>query len=306
MKRTEVIQIIRESILNVLISEQSELKWAEERRERDDWRRENLHSGDLGSSAHALYNFLRSEGEIGDDKDVYDIIPMGSEYSMYIFATTDDLDTQWIVGTTDDVFQSAKDYLSDWIDSEGLGTLFSADFVSGYVDNDKYVSFIRSNFEDSVREEPESYLEDDMRELSEKQMMFVQYLELKIQKLEKKLESATDQDEKESIRVMIDNTQEKIEEIQEDPQGEFSEERIEAAIDNLVDQYDRDPESYFEDWWGEFDVKVLVRNNLIDIDELIDDSVRADGAALILNNYDGSSDEVKFEGDTYEIMVWDR
>jgi hypothetical protein len=84
MKRTEVIQIIRESILNVLISEQNELKWAEERRERDDWRRENLHSGDLGSSAHALYNFLRSEGEIGDDKDVYDIIPMGSEYSMYI------------------------------------------------------------------------------------------------------------------------------------------------------------------------------------------------------------------------------
>jgi hypothetical protein len=145
-----------------------------------------------------------------------------------------------------------------------------------------------------------------MRELSEKQMMFVQYLELKIQKLEKKLESATDQDEKESIRVMIDNTQEKIDEIQEDPQGEFSEERIEAAIDNLVDQYDRDPESFFNDWWGEFDVKVLVRNNLIDIDELIDDAVSNDGAAHTLNTYDGTSYEVRFEGDTYEIMVWDR
>ncbi len=306
MKQNELVNIIRESIGKVLISEQSEYQWAEERRQRDDWRREKLHSGDLGSSAHALYNFLRSEGEIGEDKDVYDIIPMGSEYSMYIFATTDDLDTQWIVGTSEDVFQSAKDYLSDWIDTEGLGTLFSADFVSGYVDNDKYVSFIRSNFEDNVRDEPESYLEDDMRELSEKQMMFVKYLELKIQKLEKKLESATDQDEKESIRVMIDNTQQKIDEIQDDPQGEFSEDRIEAAIENLVDQYDRDPESYFEDWWGEFDVKVLVRNNLIDIDELIDDAVRTDGAALILNNYDGSSDEVKFEGDTYEIMVWNR
>jgi len=306
MEQKELIGLIRESIGKVLISEQSEYQWAEERRQRDDWRREKLHSGDLGSAAHALYYFLKSEGEIGDDKDVYDIVPMGSEYSMYLFATTDDLDTQWIVGTTDDAFQSAKDYLSDWIDSEGLGTLFSADFVSGYVENDKYVSFIRSNFEDSVREEPESYLEDDMRELSEKQMMFVQYLELKIQKLEKKLESATDQDDIESIQEIINNTQEKIEEIQEDPQGEFSEERIEAAIDNLVDQYDRDPESFFNDWWGEFDVKVLVRNNLIDIDELIDDAVRTDGAANILNNYDGSSDEVKFEGDTYEIMVWDR
>jgi hypothetical protein len=306
MKQNELVNIIRESIGKVLIVEQSELKWAEERRERDDWRLEKLHSGDLGSSAHALYNFLRSEGEIGDDKDVYDIIPMGSEYSMYIFATTDDLDTQWIVGTSDDAFQSAKDYLSDLIDSEGLGTLFSADSVSGYVDNDEYVRFIRGNFEESVRDEPESYLEDDMRELSEKQMMFVQYLELKIQKLGKKLESATDQDEKESIHIMINNTQEKIDEIQDDPQGEFSEERIEAAIDNLVDQYYRDPESYFNDWWGEFDVKVLMRNNLIDIDELIDDAVSTDGAAHTLNTYDGTSYEVRFEGDTYEIMVWNR
>jgi hypothetical protein len=306
MKQNELVNIIRESIGKVLMVEQSELKWAEERREREDWRRENLHSGDLGSSAHALYNFLRSEGEIGEDKDVYDIIPMGSEYSMYLFATSDDLDTQWIVGTTDDAFQSAKDYLSDLIDSEGLGTLFSADSVSGYVDNDEYVRFIRGNFEESVRDEPESYLEDDMRELSEKQMMFVQYLELKIQKLGKKLESATDQDEKESIHIMINNTQEKIDEIQDDPQGEFSEERIEAAIDNLVDQYYRDPESYFNDWWGEFDVKVLMRNNLIDIDELIDDAVSTDGAAHTLNTYDGTSYEVRFEGDTYEIMVWDR
>jgi hypothetical protein len=306
MKQKELIGLIRESIGKVLISEQSEYQWAEERRQRDDWKREDLHSGDLGSSAHALYNFLRSEGEIGDDKDVYDIIPMGSEYSMYLFATTDDLDTQWIVGTSDDAFQSAKDYLSDLIDSEGLGTLFSTDFVSGYVDNDEYVRFIRGNFEDSVRDEPESYLEDDMRELSEKQMMFVQYLELKIQKLGKKLESATDQDERESIHIMINNTQEKIDEIQDDPQGEFSEERIEAAIDNLVDQYYRDPESFFNDWWGEFDVKVLVRNNLIDIDELIDDAVSNDGAAHTLNTYDGTSYEVRFEGDTYEIMVWDR
>lgn len=306
MKQKELVNIIRESIGKVLMVEQSEFKWAEERRERDDWRREKLHSGDLGSSAHALYNFLRSEGEIGDDKDVYDIVPMGSEYSMYIFATTDDLDTQWIVGTSDDAFQSAKDYLSDLIDSEGLGTLFSADFISNYVDNDKYVSFIRGNFEDNVRDEPEAYLEDDMRELSEKQMMFVQYLELKIQKLEKKLESATDQEEKESIQQMINDTQEKIDEIQDDPEGEFREDRIEAAIDNLVDQYDRDPESYFNDWWGEFDVKVLMRNDLIDMDELIEDVVNTDGAAHTLNSYDGSSDEVRFEGDTYEIMVWNR
>lgn len=306
MKQNELVNIIRESIGKVLIVEQSELKWAEERREREDWRRENLHSGDLGSSAHALYNFLRSEGEIGDDKDVYDIIPMGSEYSMYIFATTDDLDTQWLVGTSEDAFQSAKDYLSDLIDSEGLGTLFSTQFISGYVDNDKYVDLIRGNFEDNVRDEPEAYLEDDMRELSEKQMMFVQYLDLKIEKLQKKLESTTDQEEKGSIQQMINDTQEKIDEIQEDPQGEFSEERIEAAIDNLVDQYDRDPESYFNDWWGEFDVKILVRNNLIDIDELIDDAVSTDGAAHTLNTYDGTSDEVRFEGDTYEIMVWNR
>jgi len=290
MIQKEIIGLIRESIGKVLISEQSEYQWAEERRQRDDWERENLHSGDLGSAAHALYYFLKSEGEIGEDKDVYDIIPMGSEYDMYVFSTSDDLDKQWIVGTADDAFESAKGYLKDQIDSEGLATLFSSDFISNYVDKENFEHFLRNNFDEYVREEPESVLDERDRELTEKQTMFIQYLELKLQKLEKKLESTEDQDEIEKIQNTIENTQEKIEE----------------AIEHYVEQYKDDIESYFQDWYGEFNLTVIMNNDLIDVDELVYDVVSTDGAAHIMNYYDGTSDEVRFEGDTYEIMVWNR
>ena len=306
MIQKEIIGLIRESIGKVLISEQGEYQWAKERRQRDDWKREDLHSGDLGSAAHALYYFLKSEGEIGEDKDVYDIIPMGSEYDMYVFATSDDLDKQWIVGTADDAFESAKGYLKDQIDSEGLETLFSSDFISNYVDKENFEHFLRNNFDEYVREEPESVLDERDRELTEKQTMFIQYLELKLQKLEKKLESTEDQDEIEKIQNTIENTQEKIDEINSDPQGEFSEEKIEEVIEHYVEQYKDDIESYFQDWFGEFNLTVIMNNDLIDVDELVDDVVSTDGAAHIMNYYDGTSDEVRFEGDTYEIMVWNR
>jgi hypothetical protein len=225
---------------------------------------------------------------------------------MYVLATSDDLDTQWIVGTADDAFESAKSYLKDQIDSEGLDTLFSSDFISNYVDKENFEHFLRYNFDDYVRDDPEGVLDESDRELSEKQTMFIQYLELKLQKLEQKLESAEDQDEIEKIQNAIENTQEKIDEINSDPQGEYSEEKIEEAIENYVERYKDDIENYFQDWFGEFNLTVVMNNDLIDVDELIDDVVSTDGAAHILNHYDGSSDEVRFEGDTYEIMVWNR
>ena len=80
MKRNELIGLIRESIGNVLLKEDMELSWAKDRRDRDDWNEKNLHSGDLGSQAHALFKHLRNEGDIDESYDVYDITELPSQY----------------------------------------------------------------------------------------------------------------------------------------------------------------------------------------------------------------------------------
>jgi hypothetical protein len=96
--------------------------------------------------------------------------------------------------------------------------------------------------------------------------------------------------------------EEKISEIESDPQGEYSEEAIENRIDVMYRLYEGDPESYFNDHYGEYNAEVLERHGLIDIRDLIEEAVSTDGPTHFLSGYDGSSDLVFYEGDDYIIM----
>ena len=301
MKRIELIGLIRESIGNVLLKEDMELSWAEERRGRDDWNEKNLHSGDLGSQAHALFKHLMDEGDIDESYDVYDIIPMGDHYNMTLFATKDDLDTQWIVGTEYQTHESAVDSLKDLIDSEGVQNLFSDDFISGSVNIGQFNSYLREYLGDMIYDDPEGWLSDEDRELTDKQQDFIKYLNIKKDRLEKTLENA-DQDNQDEIQDVIAEVEEKISEIESDPQGEYSEEAIENQIDEMYRSYEGDPESYFNDHYGEYNTEVLERHGLIDIRDLIEEAVSTDGPTHFLSGYDGSSDLVFYEGDDYIIM----
>ena len=66
--------------------------------------------------------------------------------------------------------------------------------------------------------------------------------------------------------------------------------------------YESDPESFFNDYFSEYDANVLERHGLIDIRDLIEEAVSSDGPAHFLSNYDGGSDRVFYEGDDYIIM----
>jgi hypothetical protein len=301
MKRNELIGLIRESIGNVLLKEDMELSWAKDRRDRDDWNEKKLHSGDLGSQAHALFKHLRDEGDIDESYDVYDIIPMGDHYDMSIFAVKDDLDTQWIVGTEYQTHESAVDSLKDMVDSEGVGNLFSDDFITGSVNIGEFNKYLREMLDDMIYQDPEGWLSDEDRELTDKQQDFIKYLNIKKERLQAKLGSV-DPEEEEDIQDKITEIEEKILEIEEDPQGEFSEEAIENQINDMYRTYESDPENFFNDHFGEYDADVLERHGLIDVRDLIEDAVDTDGPAHVLSNYDGGSDRVFYEGDDYIIM----
>lgn len=301
MKRIELIGLIRESIGNVLLKEDMELNWAEERRGRDDWNEKNLHSGDLGSQAHALFKHLRDEGNIDESYDVYDIIPMGDNFDMSIFAVKDDLDTQWMVGTEEQTHESAVDNLKDMVDSEGAQNLFSDDFITGSVNIGEFNRYLREMLDDMIYQDPEGWLSDEDKDLTDKQQDFIKYLNIKKERLEQKLQNA-DQDEEDEIQEQISEIEEKINDIESDPQGDYSDEAIENHINDMYRNYESDPESFFNDYFSEYDANVLERHGLIDIRDLIEEAVSTDGPAHFLSNYDGGSDRVFYEGDDYIIM----
>ena len=301
MKRIELIGLIRESIGNVLLKEDMELNWAEERRGRDDWNEKNLHSGDLGSQAHALFKHLRDEGNIDESYDVYDIIPMGDNFDMSIFAVKDDLDTQWMVGTEEQTHESAVDSLKDMVDSEGAQNLFSDDFITGSVNIGEFNRYLREMLDDMIYQDPEGWLSDEDKDLTDKQQDFIKYLNIKKERLEQKLQNA-DQDEEDEIQEQISEIEEKINDIESDPQGDYSDEAIENHINDMYRNYESDPESFFNDYFSEYDANVLERHGLIDIRDLIEEAVSTDGPAHFLSNYDGGSDRVFYEGDDYIIM----
>jgi len=301
MKINELIGLIRESIGNVLLKEDMELSWAENRRDRDDWNEKNLHSGDLGSQAHALFEYLRNEGDIDESYDVYDIIPMGDHFDMKIFAVKDDLDSQWMVGTEYQTHESAVNSLKDLIDGDNVKNYFSNDFILGSINIGQFNRYLRELLDDLINQDPEGWLSDDDRELTDKQEDFIKYLNIKKDRLEKTLDNA-DQDNQDEIQDQITEVEEKISEIESDPQGEYSEEAIENQIDEMYVSYEGDPESFFNDHYGEYDAEVLERHGLIDIRDLIEEAITADGPEHFLSYYDGESDRVYYEPDYYTIM----
>ena len=83
--------------------------------------------------------------------------------------------------------------------------------------------------------------------------------------------------------------------IEESPQGEFNQEKIEARIEELVSDVSYSPENFLNDFgldWKDF----------IDMDALIEDAIDTDGEAHFINHYDGSSDEMEVEGRTFIVM----
>jgi hypothetical protein len=152
-----------------------------------------------------------------------------------------------------------------------------------------------------IYQDPESWLSDEDRELTDKQEDFIKYLNIKKERLEKTLENA-DQDNQDEIQDQITEVEEKISEIESDPQGEYSEEAKENQIDEMYRFYEGDPESFFSDHFGEYDADVLERHGLIDMRDLIEEAVNVDGPEHFLSNYDGSSDSVYYNPDYYTII----
>jgi hypothetical protein len=244
--------------------------------------------------------------ELEQKIDVYNIIPTGEFYDTTQFEVIDSpvSDREYAVGTEDEMKSSAYDYVDQLIDDIGYGG-FNESFAKGFIDEEAVIRYAEELFEDDVRENPDSYLDDEDRMLSDKQEEKIEQLRMRISQLEsmiERFESEMDGENDDDLQERIDELNERIEEMndeiteeEENPDGDFPEDKIEDAIENRVSDVRYDITSFMEDFgisWEDY----------IDKDEFIDGVIDADGYGHTLNGYDGNADEMKVQNQWFYVM----
>jgi len=238
--------------------------------------------------------------------DVYNIVPDGSYYDMTQFEVLADgyRDKRFAVGDEEEVKSSAYDSVENLIDDIGFEG-FGESFLEDYIDKDIVKQYAHDFYYDDVYESPDAYFEDNQRELSDTQEEEIRIKERSIGKIQSQIDSLEermngnyDEDISEKIdelRGMIDELETEIEDIKEDPQGDFPDELMESKIDELVDDVLYDPKDWLQSYG--FELK-----NFINQEDFIWGVIDADGYGHTLNRWDGSDDEVKVGNTWFHVM----
>jgi len=262
-------------------------------------RLEELQSSEEEVDEDVINEIENEIDSLEDAIDVYDIIPTGKHYYMTEFEVEALSGRRYAVGTNDETRNSAEDAAKSMVDDMGIDA-FSPSFAKSHLDIDKIEDEARDYYEQDVYQNPDSYLdEEEDRDLSDRQIQEIAVYNKKIKQARETieyLETIEGTDSKiEELTEMIDEMESEIIDIEESPQGEFNQEKIEERIEELVSDVSNYPENFLNDFgldWKEF----------VDMDALIEDAIDTDGEAHFINNYDGSSDEMEVEGRTFIVM----
>jgi hypothetical protein len=244
--------------------------------------------------------------ELNNLKDVYDMIPLnGKNYELYRFTTTD-FESEWQVGDSASTEQSALESVKNLLDDVGYDG-FNPNFVESHIDEEQWKGWLQDFFESDVYENPESYLEESDRELSRGQVARIAELNDIIKGLEFEKDSLDDEDEEyeseyERLNDEITILQEEIQEIEDDPDGEYDSDKLDRVVNNIVNEYRNDMESFLSNYYGVTVGEFIKDKDMIDEKSLIQDVVDSDGYGVTLNSWDGSSEEVSYNGDTYYLF----
>jgi len=277
------------------------LRSAEQRKENDEW---NLDDNDdvQAEMANAVYNIIQdSYGVVvGEDEDIYNLLP--AEYSHYGLPTfewmgEDDQGLTMAVGDWDQVYEAAKEYTQNLWDDMG-SEAFSQSFVENYIDEDSIRSYFEDVFESDVRYSPESWFDDEDLPLSNEQISEIAKLEEEKETLDEIIANHGDEYTDDEIELAEDRFKEiedEIEEINNNPEGEPTEDMIENIVSSLVDEKMYDVVNSMSEYGMDLD-------EYIDVDRLIEDVVDMDGVGPALSSYDGDEHEERINGTWYHAI----
>ena len=142
-------------------------------------------------------------------------------------------------------------------------------------------------------------MEDEQRDLSRQQQDEFDELNQKIAVLREKQKVFSQEDPKWiNLEKVIDRFEEEIQEIQENPDGDFPDDLVERTAQERLDEVRPDVIGYLEDMG--VDINEVIED-FIDLDELIDEVISSDGRSHNLATYDGDEEEVTIDGEDYFV-----
>lgn len=249
------------------------------------------------------------EGELADydDRiDVYNIVPTGRFYNTTEFEVIDsNVDSnRYAVGTDSEMQSSCEEYVENLIDDIGYEG-FNSGFAKNYLDEEAVASEAESYYDNDVRDNPEVYLDEDDRLLSDKQDEQIEILRSRISKIdvaiedfESRMDGEDDDEIEEKIQELkerLEEYEEEIEDIENDPDGDYPEELINEKVSDMVKNVKRDPESFLSDFG-------LNWNDFVNKQDFIQGVIDEDGYGHTINSYDGTADEIYIKDQLFYVM----
>jgi hypothetical protein len=272
---------------------------ADERKEEDSWNLENEPDQE-GEYANAVFEIMVDNYNVSVDEEegesIYDLIP--SQYSHYDLPTfewigDDDTGITFAVGTWDEVWQAAKEYMEGLWDDQGADG-WSNSFVESHIDEQEVREYFYDMFQDDVNNNYESYFDTDDLPLSDEQESQVAKLKEEAEELDeitKNVDDIYNEDEVELAEDRWNEIDDEITDIESDPEGEPTEEQIEDMTNSRVDDA-------MYDMMGSMTDYGLDINDYVDKDALFESAIDSDGVGNSLGSYDGDDNEVMI-GDTW-------
>ena len=229
--------------------------------------------------------------ELNDGKfgDVYDLIPEGKNYGLAAFQSQlpDSENEEYFIGIEREVDVAFQDYWEQYVDDVGVEG-FNESVIEDNLDMDRLRSDIEDTYENDIRDNPESYLDESDRELSSSQEEEIQRLEQRKSELEEL------NDGNEETIDLISEIESEIEEINDSPEGDFKEEAIEYKIADTVDYYMNNYDEYFSNMGSSI-------GDYLDKDSLVEHLVNNEDYGQ-MSSYDSSYDTERFNDKLYYIF----
>jgi len=272
---------------------------AEERKLNDSWNLEN-EPDPQAMEANAVFEIMVDNYNVSVDEEegesIYDLIP--SQYSHYDLPTfewvgDDDTGITFAVGTWDEVWQAAKEYMESLWDDQGADG-WSNSFIESHIDEQEVREYFYDMFEDDVNNNYESYFDTDELPLSDHQESQVAKLKEEAEELDeitRNVDDVYNEDEVELAEDRWNEIDDEITDIESDPEGEPTEEQIEDMVNSRVDDVMYDMVASMTDYG-------LDISDYVDKDALFEAAIDSDGVGNSLSSYDGDDNEVMI-GDTW-------
>jgi hypothetical protein len=252
------------------------------------------------NETEAIFEHLKENGVVEEGEDKYFLFKENYNHygdsSVYLWLGSKNFESEYVVYEGDKIYDAAKENLESQIEESGFDTF--RDWVWEYHIDERYVrDYLYEDYSEYVRQSPEDW--NITKEFTKQQKEYLEIHQANIDRLNQKLEDGgLTNEEQEEIESDIYDYEQLIEDIKENPEGDYNEQDIEDTIEGMVDDNKDDIFRTLKD--RGYDNQYLL--NFVDVDAAIDYVIRTDGYGSILNGYDGTEDSYTINGEEYYVM----